>query len=118
MRMIVNLWRAPTQTRPGFTRGWAAKEVEKGRMTDAESAAFVERIRYGSLDGAAMQEASGLDFVIEAVSEDLGTKRAVFESLMAAGLPEASVLASNTSSISITKLSSGLPRPERFIGAP
>jgi len=100
-----------------FVQDWAAKEVKKGRLTEADSAGLVDRIRYCGLDDAtAMKEVAGLDFVIEAVSEDLSTKRAVFKALLHAGLPPTSVLASNTSSISITKLSSGIERPERFIG--
>merc|ERR1719382_858572 len=63
-----------------------------------------------------MGQVAQLDFVVEAVSEELAVKRKVFTSLLDAGLPADSVLATNTSSISITKLSSGLERPERFIG--
>merc|ERR1712045_1055920 len=76
-----------------------------------------ERIRFGNLDDkAAMSEVPSLDFVIEAVSEDLNIKRAVFRSLAEAGLRTDAVLASNTSSISITKMASAVERPERFIG--
>eukprot|EP00445_Apocalathium_hangoei_P030280 CAMPEP_0203936146 /NCGR_PEP_ID=MMETSP0359-20131031/73757_1 /ASSEMBLY_ACC=CAM_ASM_000338 /TAXON_ID=268821 /ORGANISM="Scrippsiella Hangoei, Strain SHTV-5" /LENGTH=288 /DNA_ID=CAMNT_0050866081 /DNA_START=113 /DNA_END=979 /DNA_ORIENTATION=+ len=109
---------APSLERSGqFVRDWASKEVKKGRMTEADSASFVGRIRYGNLDDqVAMKDVAMLDFVIEAVSEDLEAKRAVFKSVLDAGLPSRSILATNTSSISITKLSAGLERPERFIG--
>lgn len=100
-----------------FVRDWAGKEAKKGRMSDADAAAFTQRIRYGALDEqSTANEVPTLDFVIEAVSEDLEVKRAVFKLLLSAGLRSDAVLASNTSSISITKLSSGIERPERFIG--
>jgi len=98
-------------------KSWAAKEVSKGRMTEAESEQFVGRISFGSLDDKATKEQiEGVDFVIEAVSEDLSVKKAVFTHLLDAGLPSDAVLATNTSSISITKLSAGIEKPERFIG--
>lgn len=109
---------APSLEKSGqFVRDWAAKEVKKGKMTEDDSQKFISRIRYGNLDDkAAMQGVAGLDFVIEAVSEDIAVKRNVFKALLDAGLPAGSVLATNTSSISITKLCAGLERPERFIG--
>lgn len=100
-----------------FVKDWAGKEMKKGRMTEADTSSLVERIRYGMLDDkAAMGEVPSLDFVIEAVSEDLNIKRAVFRSLEEAGLRTDAVLASNTSSISITKMAATVERPERFIG--
>jgi len=100
-----------------FVKDWAAKETKKGRMTDADTAALVDRIRFGNLDDkTAMSEVPSLDFVIEAVSEDLNVKRKVFQSLQEAGLRSDSILASNTSSISITKMAASIERPERFIG--
>lgn len=100
-----------------FVADWAAKESKKGRLGDAELSAFKERIKYGCLDdGGDMAAVSGLDFVIEAVSEDIAVKKDVFTQLIEAGLRPDSILASNTSSISITKLASGVHRPERFIG--
>eukprot|EP00928_Gymnodinium_smaydae_P090420 TRINITY_DN74218_c0_g1_i1.p1 TRINITY_DN74218_c0_g1~~TRINITY_DN74218_c0_g1_i1.p1 ORF type:complete len:350 (-),score=98.22 TRINITY_DN74218_c0_g1_i1:26-994(-) len=100
-----------------FVEDWAAKEVQKGRMTDADASMLRGRIKYGALDdAAAMASVPQLDFVIEAVSEELDTKRAVFTALQEAGLRNDSILASNTSSISITKLGAGVERPERFIG--
>jgi len=100
-----------------FVQDWAAKELKKGRLTEEESAAFARRIQYGALDDAgALGDVPSLDFVIEAVSEDLHVKQAVFASLQEAGLRSDSVLATNTSSISITKLGAAVERPERFIG--
>lgn len=101
-----------------FVRDWAAKEAKKGRMTETEVKEFEGRFRFAELgDKAALSEAlAGVDFVVEAVSEDLDAKRAVYETLQSAGLRRESILASNTSSISITKLAAGVDRPERFIG--
>lgn len=100
-----------------FVRDWAAKEIKKGRLTEAESEELLGRIRYGSLgDAQARQGVPQLDFVIEAVSEDLAVKRRVFDALEEAGLSAEAVLASNTSSISITKLAASVARPERVIG--
>ncbi len=56
-----------------------------------------------------------VDFVIEAVFEDLGVKIGVFKTLDAL-CPQSTVFASNTSSISITKLAAQTNRPDRFIG--
>merc|ERR1711920_987769 len=89
----------------------------KGRLSDAEVPEFKERIQYGDLgDKKAMSAVAGLDFVIEAVSEDLAVKKDVFAELAEAGLRSDAILATNTSSISITKLAAGMNRPERFIG--
>ena len=55
------------------------------------------------------------DLVIEAASEDEGIKRSIFTTLIA-HLRDDALIASNTSSISITRLAAGTDRPERFIG--
>jgi len=100
-----------------FVKDWTGKEEKKGRLSATESAAVVERITYGALDdAAALSNVASLDFVIEAVSEDVGVKQATFRTLMEAGLRSDSILASNTSSISITRLGAAVERPERFIG--
>mmetsp|Transcript_6381 Transcript_6381/g.14545 ORF Transcript_6381/g.14545 Transcript_6381/m.14545 type:complete len:319 (-) Transcript_6381:193-1149(-) len=101
-----------------FVRDWAGKEVKKGRLTEAESESMTRRISYLPIgDKAALGSAvPGLDFIIEAVSENLEVKHSVFKMLQEAGLRPDSVLASNTSSISITKLAACVERPERVIG--
>ncbi len=55
------------------------------------------------------------DFIIEAISENLEAKREVLRDI-AQELPEDSVIASNTSSLSITRLSEGIPQPQRMVG--
>jgi len=101
-----------------FVQNWASKEQGKGRLTDEESAKFLSRFTYTTFEeGSALSDSvSKLDFVVEAVSENLEIKKAVFATLENAGLPESSVLATNTSSISITKLAAATKRPEKVIG--
>jgi len=100
-----------------FVKDWAAKEVKKGRMTEDEGTALSSRIHYGDLhDPSAMAAVPSLDFVVEAVSEDIALKHGAFHALQNAGVRPDCVLASNTSSISITKLAAGVDHPERFIG--
>jgi 3-hydroxybutyryl-CoA dehydrogenase len=86
------------------------KLVEKGRLT-AEQAAAVDRIHTGS-DLAATAEA---DLVIEAASEHLETKLKLFRDLDRLARPDI-LLASNTSSISITRLGAVTRRPDKVIG--
>jgi len=100
-----------------FVAKWSGKEVSKGRLTDEDQKLLQKRIRYASLsDTNAMKEVQELDFVIEAVSENVDMKRDVFRKLQESGLRSDTILASNTSSISITKLAAAVERPERFIG--
>lgn len=101
-----------------FVSDWAGKEIKKGRLTEQDSATFKDRFRYVCFDaGAALKSSvSGLDFVVEAVSENIDIKRSVFSTLQEAGLPSSAVLATNTSSISITKLAACTDRPEKVIG--
>jgi 3-hydroxybutyryl-CoA dehydrogenase len=87
------------------------KLVEKGKVTAADQDAALSRIRTGS-DPA---EAGRADLVVEAVVENLDVKRKVFAKLVQTASPTA-ILATNTSSISITELARGVPNPERVIG--
>ncbi|MBL8057992.1 MAG: 3-hydroxybutyryl-CoA dehydrogenase [Anaerolineales bacterium] len=87
-----------------------AKLHEKGRLTD-EQAAAVERLRTGT-DLAGVGEA---DLVIEAASEDLEVKLKLFRELDRQARFGA-LLASNTSSISLTRLGAATKRPEKVAG--
>ncbi len=87
------------------------KAVEKGKMTEAESAAVLERIR--AVDG--ISGLSQADLVVEAVSENPDLKFKIFRELDAACAPHA-ILASNTSSISITLIAAQTKRPEKVAG--
>ena len=87
------------------------RDVDKQRLDDVGKQAIVERIRT-TTDLEAFSEAS---FVIEAVTEDLSVKTEVFKTLDRITPPNA-ILASNTSSISITKLAAATGRPDKVIG--
>jgi 3-hydroxybutyryl-CoA dehydrogenase len=85
--------------------------VEKGKMTEAERTASLERITCAS----AGQSLSDCDMAIEAATEHFETKLAIFKATDAALRPGA-ILATNTSSISITKLAAATGRPDRVVG--
>jgi 3-hydroxybutyryl-CoA dehydrogenase len=87
------------------------RAVSKGKMSEEEKAQILGRIK-GSTNLADFKEA---DFVVEAVLEDFELKEKVFRTLDEV-VPAGCVLASNTSSISITKLAALTKRPEKFIG--
>jgi len=88
-----------------------ARQVSRNIITDAEMQAALKRIR-SAPDLAAIGEA---DLVIEAATEDEAVKRKIFIDLCPK-LKKSAILATNTSSISITRLASVTDRPERFIG--
>lgn len=87
------------------------KLVGKGRM-DKGTAAKLYGLVSGSVDKSAFADA---DFVIEAVFEDLTVKKQVWAELEKIVKPEA-VLATNTSSLSVTAMAEGLEHPERVVG--
>ncbi len=89
-------------------RGSLAKLVEKGRVEAAAAEAATERIRLAAEPGRA-------DLAIEAATEDIDLKLQIFRQLDAA-VGESAVLASNTSSIPITRLAAATRRPERVVG--
>ncbi|MCK5037536.1 MAG: 3-hydroxybutyryl-CoA dehydrogenase [Thermoplasmata archaeon] len=88
-----------------------AKGVERGKMEQSVMDASLARIKT-TLD---LQDMSDADLVVEAVIEDFQLKSQIFQSLDKICPPHA-ILASNTSSISITKLAAVTSRPEKFIG--
>jgi len=88
-----------------------ARQVSRGIITDAEMQTALKRIHVAS-DVQALGEA---DLVIEAATEDEAIKRKIFLELCPR-LKKDAILATNTSSISITRLASVTDRPERFIG--
>src|SRR5512146_1774501 len=88
-----------------------AKLVEKGKMTAAAREEVLGRIR----PARSIEECAGVDLAIEAIVENEAAKKDVFGKLDPL-LPPTSILASNTSSISITGLAASTKRPDRFIG--
>ncbi len=85
--------------------------VEQGRLDATGCRAAVDRIA----TAVALEHARGAALVVEAIVEDLAAKRELFRSLDAL-LPPAGILASNTSSLSITALAAGLAHPGRVVG--
>eukprot|EP00971_Amphidinium_carterae_P058854 1163569-Amphidinium_carterae.1 len=86
-------------------------------MSEEDRSRFEGRFRFGTFEDTSMlSDMSTVDFVVEAVTEDQATKQLVYQKLQDAGLSDQAVLATNTSSISITKLGAKVTRPERFIG--
>ena len=88
-----------------------SRSVEKGKLEAVERDAILGRIK-GTTD---MSELKDVDFVIEAVIEDLDLKKKVFKELDALCRPEV-ILASNTSSMSLTEIASATGRPEKVCG--
>ncbi|MGW1762593.1 3-hydroxyacyl-CoA dehydrogenase [Streptomyces sp. NPDC002073] len=96
-------------------RGEVAARVErlaaKGRLDRAEAEAAIGRITaVGDL-----AELSGAALVVEAIVEDAAVKREVFAALEAVVAPDC-LLATNTSSLSVTEIAAGLKHPGRFVG--
>lgn len=88
-----------------------ARQASRGKISDADMQAALSRIKT-TLD---LPELGQTDLVIEAATEREAIKQAIFEDLQPHLLPH-TILTSNTSSISITRLASRTDRPERFMG--
>ena len=88
-----------------------ARQIGRGLMTQAEADAALSRV----VTVTTLADAAKADLVIEAAVEDETVKKAILLDLVPLLGPD-TLLASNTSSISITRLASTTDRPERFIG--
>jgi 3-hydroxybutyryl-CoA dehydrogenase len=91
-----------------------ARDVEKGRLTAEQREQALGRLKTTT----EVKDLAGVELAIEAVVENFETKQSVFRALepvVREAKPEA-ILASNTSSISITRLAAQTGRPERFVG--
>ncbi|MDX3095292.1 3-hydroxyacyl-CoA dehydrogenase NAD-binding domain-containing protein [Streptomyces sp. ME01-24h] len=96
----------------GYVHGEIDKLLLKGRVNQ-DKANRLKGLVSGSLDkGAAFGDA---DFVIEAVFEEIGVKQQVFAEVEAVVKPE-TILATNTSSLSVSEMASKLEHPERVVG--
>jgi enoyl-CoA hydratase / 3-hydroxyacyl-CoA dehydrogenase len=97
------------------TQGQAGKLAEKGKITQEQAAAQVEEVM-ARIHGTTTYEGFGdVDFVVEAVPEKMAIKQAVFGELDAV-TPGHAVLASNTSSLSITEIGDATLRPDKVVG--
>ena len=95
----------------GHVRAEVARLRERGRIS-ADAAARLTALVTGSLTKEAFADA---DFVIEAVFEEMAVKQQVLAEVEAVVRPDC-VLATNTSSLSVTEMASGLAHPERVAG--
>ncbi|WP_283196034.1 3-hydroxybutyryl-CoA dehydrogenase [Rhizobium sp. AN80A] len=91
--------------------GNLARHVTSGKMTDEERSSTLSMIA-GSAD---INDLASSDLVIEAATEDESVKRKIYALVCPVLKPEA-IIATNTSSLSITRLASATDRPERFMG--
>ena len=91
--------------------GNMARQVASGRITEADRKAAMGRIEAAST----LEALSDVDLAIESVTENETVKRKIYVDLCPHLKPEA-LIATNTSSISITRLAAATDRPERFIG--
>lgn len=95
----------------GYVRSTVEKLVSRGRMTP-EAAARITASVTGTTD---VGDLAPCDVVVEAVTEVMGLKKKVFAELEDI-VSEDTILATNTSALSITEMASGLRRPERVVG--
>jgi 3-hydroxybutyryl-CoA dehydrogenase len=91
--------------------GHLSRQVAKGQIGEAERTAILDRIKVAPT----FDKLGDCDLVVEAASENEEVKRKIFTALRSFLKPDA-IVASNTSSISITRLASVTSNPERFIG--
>ena len=91
--------------------GHLSRQVAKGQMGEEERKAILDRIQVART----LDKLGDCDLVVEAASENEEVKRKIFIALRSFLKPDA-IVASNTSSISITRLASVTANPERFIG--
>ena len=95
----------------GHVEGSTARGVKRGKLTEEQRAATIGRIRFGT----DLADLADRDLVVEAVSESLDLKRGIFEQLDAIVGPDA-ILATNTSSLSVTDIAVATKRPAQVVG--
>jgi 3-hydroxybutyryl-CoA dehydrogenase len=95
----------------GSIEGSLRKFVEKGKLAAADREATLARLRTAT----GIEPLRGVDFIVEAIVEDVEAKRALFVRLDAVAA-DSTILATNTSSISITTLGAATKRPDRVLG--
>lgn len=88
-----------------------SKFVEKGKLSEKDKENTLSKIQ-GTLD---LQDCKDAEFVIEAVIENLNLKKDIFRELDAL-LPHEIILATNTSSLSVTEIAAATSRPDKVIG--
>jgi 3-hydroxybutyryl-CoA dehydrogenase len=91
--------------------GFLARRVQKQQLTEDGARAALTRLRLAPT----LEELASADLVVEAIPEELKLKRDAFRRLDAAA-PEATILATNTSSLSVARIARGTRRPGRIVG--
>jgi 3-hydroxyacyl-CoA dehydrogenase/enoyl-CoA hydratase/carnithine racemase len=109
--VLTDLDQARLDAGVGHVRAEVAKLRDRGRISP-DAAARLTALVTGSLTKDAFADA---DFVVEAVFEEIAVKQRVFAEVEAVVRPDC-VLATNTSSLSVTEMASGLAHPERVAG--
>jgi 3-hydroxybutyryl-CoA dehydrogenase len=87
------------------------KGMERGRWSEADAIAAVKRL----IPATRLDDLGGCDLIVEAAPEDLEIKREVFARLATACEPE-TILATNTSSLSVTAIAAAVEHPRRVVG--
>src|SRR2546426_3216616 len=88
-----------------------AKFVEKGKLPAADRDAALKRLTFTTATG----DLKGCDIVVEAITEDLELKNALWKELDALS-PQHTIFASNTSSLTIAAMAAATKRADRFVG--
>jgi 3-hydroxybutyryl-CoA dehydrogenase len=108
---VVDISEEIVEKAKGKVRVGLNRRVEKGKITQEEMESVLSRMNW-STD---LDLAKECDFVIEATSENLGVKKEVFNKLDSICLPE-TVLATNTTALSVSDIASATSRPDKVIG--
>jgi 3-hydroxybutyryl-CoA dehydrogenase len=87
------------------------RAVSRGKLSEEDQRALLDRVTFTT----SMKDLADADFVVEAVVESIGVKKSIFRDLEAIVKPEA-ILATNTSSLSVTEISTANAHPGRVIG--
>lgn len=95
-----------------FIAGQLKKNVEKGRMTEAEAIATQKLLHTTER----MADVADAELIIEAIIEQTEIKEELFQEIEAAGISSTTVIASNTSSLPVSNLAVRRKSPERFVG--
>jgi 3-hydroxybutyryl-CoA dehydrogenase len=95
----------------GHVKGSTGRAVARGKLTESQQQELVERISFS----ATMDDLADVDLVVEAVPEHLELKRLIFGQLDKICAPEA-ILATNTSSLSVTEIAVATNRPGQVVG--
>lgn len=109
--VMVDISDAAVQKGIATVSGSLDRLIKKDKITEAEKAAALGRIKGSS----SYDDLKGADIVIEAATENYELKLKILKQIESV-VGEDTIVASNTSSISITKLAAAISRPERFIG--